>query len=640
MPKVKSETVGGKRPYSHISREIDYEDIFNSAPPPLERNPMSIDVATLAAALRGNTRPKSYSVRIPIGSKYDAALRPMYGNKGNLSWEEAQNRSATRYRGAGRYSRYPGGIRRRGLRSSGLRLMPRRSRRYGGRGGYWMQKLFGARPGGFWDTLGDGVAVAGNVVTGGGLGQVLGGAEKIHRKMTGTGMYMGQGAYTQSNSLVDSGAAVSGFNSVPDGNTVTVSHREYISDIYGPATGNFTNTVFEINPGLERTFPWLSQIACNYDEYTLGQLMFTYRPTVTEFAAASGQQGQVIMATQYNANDQAFTDKRVMMQYDGAMSSKVSCEQIHGVECDPSKISGDQGKYVRNRPVLEDMDRNNYDHGQFNIAIADIPSTYANQSIGELWVSYTVELRKPKFYANKGLAISKDIFVANQQNGVKQSYLFGDEGQPSDYRIYGQQNVIQSALLLNNLSNPDVVPGLSPQISVGSNGVTDEAVNGGMPYAFKVVIPAYWAGSLDVDLNVLTDNVPQNQLPVIYRCYTSGNITPIRDIVAANMSGGSTQTGFTFGISAVGSTVNSQFGTNGTITLYQKWHIRVQEASGGIDNTLYFVIQTPDAISIDTKVCTTMLTLTEYNTGFNYKVDGNNDDLMLVDKNGKTVSPF
>ncbi len=607
----------------------------------------NIDVATLAAALRGNTRAKSYSLRIPLGSALDNMLRPAtkdgiypgLGNKGDLSWQSQQLRNTYRYRGAGRYSKYPGGIRRRGLRSSGLRLMPRRTRRYGGRGGYWMQKLFGAKPGGFWDRAGDAAADFADAATGGATGLIRSGATALHRQLTGQGMYMGQGAYTQTNSLVDSGAAVSGFNAVPDGNTVTVSHREYISDIYGPATGNFTNVTFEINPGIERTFPWLSQIACNYDEYTLHQLMFTYRPTVTEFAAASGQQGQVIMATQYNANDQPFTDKRVMMQYDGAMSSKVSMEQIHGVECDPSKISGDQGKYIRNRPVLEDMDKNNYDHGQFNIAIADIPNTYANQSIGELWVSYTVQLRKPKFYANKGLAISKDIFCANQAGGAKQSFLFGDEGAPSDYRIYGQQNVLGSALIINNLTNPDVVPTPAPQITVGSNGITDENIGGGQQYAFKVVLPAYWAGSLDVDLNVLTDDVAQNQFPVVYRCFTSGNITPIKDIVAAGNSQFA-QTGFTYGISAVGSTVTSQFGTNGMISLFQKWHIRVQEASGGVDNALYFVIQTPDQVSIDTKVVSSMLTLTEYNTGFNYKVDGNNDDLMLVDKNGKTVAPF
>jgi len=607
---------------------------------------MSVSVDALAAALGRTPRAKSYSLRVGLGTPLDKAIRNAdsssgwkgFGEKGATTWDQEQLRKTYRYRGAGRYSRGVGGIRRRGLRSSGLRLRPRR--RYGGRGGYWMQKLFGAKPGGFWDSVGDYAADVSDFATGGATGLIRSGATKLHQKLTGRGMYMGQGAYTQTNNLVDAGAAVSGFNNVPDGNSVTVSHREYISDIYGPANGNFTNVTFEINPGLERTFPWLSQVACNYDEYTIGQLMFTYRPTVTEFAAASGQQGQVIMATQYNANDQPFTDKRVMMQYDGAMSSKVSCEQIHGVECDPTKISGDQGKYVRNRPVLMDADKNNYDHGQFNIAIADIPNTYANQSIGELWVSYTVELRKPKFYANKGLAISKDIFCANQAGQVKQSFLFGDEGQPSDYRIYGQQNMLGSALLLNDLSNPDLVPANAPQLSVGSNAYVDTLPSGGSDiYAFKVIIPAYWAGSLDIDLNILTDAVANTALPVVYRMYTSGNITGIKDIVAAGQQTNQ-QTGFTFGISAVGPDAN-QFGTNSMVTLFQKWHIRVQEASGGVDNALYFVIQGADGITaIDTKVVTSMLTLTEYNTGFNYKVDGNNDDLILVDKNGKTVSPF
>ena len=118
-----------------------------------------------------------------------------------------------------------------------------------------MQKLFGARPGGFWDRMGDAAAVAGNIMTGGALSPALSAAADLHKSVTGRGMYMGQGAYAQSNSLVDAGAAVPGFNAVPDGNSVVVSHREYIGDVYGPPDGRFTNVVYNINPGLERTFP-------------------------------------------------------------------------------------------------------------------------------------------------------------------------------------------------------------------------------------------------------------------------------------------------------------------------------------------------------------------------------------------------
>jgi hypothetical protein len=598
-----------------------------------------MDYEALGKAIRAgftSGRSKRYRLSIPIGSDLDKAIRPTFGSRGSQSWDQQRARSTYKYSGSGAYRRR-WGVRRRALRSSGLRLG--RYRRYRGRGGYFMQKLFGAKPGGFWDRAGDAVADFADSTSGGATAMIRQGA----RKLMGGGMYMGQGAYTQANSLVDAGAAVPGFNDVPDGNSVVISHREYISDVYGPPSGNFTNVVYNINPGLERTFPWLSQIACNYDEYTIAQLMFTYRPTVTDFAAASGQQGQVIMATQYNANDEPFTDKRVMMQYDGAMSSKVSCEQVHGVECNPKKLSGDQGKYVRNRPVLEDHDINTYDHGQFNIAIADIPNTYANQSLGELWVSYTVELRKPKFYANKGLAITKDIFVAVTQGGAKQSFAFGDINAPSDYRLFGQQNMLESALEINNQAAPDLVPAGTAQISMGSNGFPDIApASGTQIWAYKITLPAYWAGSLEVLLNQLVDDFTAGINPCVYRLYIQGNVTPIYDVIAQNTtSAGLNATGYTFGTTATGpgAATFGPPGGNDTTTMMQRWHIRAQESSGGIDNVLYFVLQTPDAQTVDAKVASTMLTLTEYNTGFNYKVDGNNDDIILVDKNGTIATP-
>lgn len=594
---------------------------------------MSDLASALSQALRATQRQKYYRLRVPLGGTSDAQIRSVLnlGTKGigreSLSSNQLENRANVRYSGAGRYKRR-------------RTTYPSRSRRVRGRGGYWMQKLFGAKPGGFWDRAGDlASSAAGQLMPG--FSAIRGGAEAAHRALKGSGMYMGSGAY-QSNSLVDEGAAVPGFNDVPDGNSVCISHREYIGDIYGPENGNFTNVIYNINPGLERTFPWLSQIACNYDEYTIQQLMFTYRPTVTDFAAASGQQGQVIMATQYNANDQPFTDKRVMMQYDGAMSSKVSVEQVHGVECDPRKLSGDQGKYVRNRPVLEDQDINTYDHGKFNIAIADIPSTYVNQSLGELWVSYTIELRKPKFYANKGLAITKDIFAqtANQSTVTKQDNPFGFITQ--DGRIYGQQNSLQSLLDINDLSTPLLVPAGSPQLSIDAGCLTDTApASGTQIWAYRITLPAYWAGNLEINFNQNMDNVSPLQ-PVIYRMYTSGNISAINDLFSYSTSGsGPNMSGYTFATTALTKDSLGQFGTSNIVTLTQLWHLRVQESSNGINNCLYFVCQTPDGVNCQiSKTFANLLTLTEYNTGLNYKVDGNNDDIILVDKNGNPVQPF
>ena len=195
------------------------------------------------------------------------------------------------------------------------------------------------------------------------------------------------------------------------GQTIAITHREFVTNVYAPSNELFTNTQYNINPGLYDTFPWLSQLAQNFDEYTLVQCAFQFRSLVTDFAANSGQVGTVILATQYNNNDSPFTTSRQMLNYDGAMSCKTSQTDFQGVECDPSKLSMGVGKYIRTAAVTSGQDINTLDSGIFNLAIEGVPSTYFNQKMGELWVSYTVHLRKPKEYASLGLGIDTDIFL-------------------------------------------------------------------------------------------------------------------------------------------------------------------------------------------------------------------------------------
>lgn len=216
------------------------------------------------------------------------------------------------------------------------------------------------------------------------------------------------------NDLIDNGAGqvAPTFAEGPRG--VTISHREYIADVFGPETaGVFQNQTFGLNPALVQTFPWLSQVAANYEEYEFKQMIFTFNSTVTDFVASNGQVGTVIMATQYNANDAPFANKQEMMEYDAAVSGKVSGTIMAGVECDPRQNSGSPGKYTRSGPVAPSEDVKTFDLGTLNVATSNTPAQFSNQALGELWVSYTVELRKPKFFVSRALQTQKDIWVGN-----------------------------------------------------------------------------------------------------------------------------------------------------------------------------------------------------------------------------------
>lgn len=233
------------------------------------------------------------------------------------------------------------------------------------------------------------------------------------------------------NDLIDNGAGqvAPTFAEGPRG--VTISHREYIADIFGPETaGVFQNQTFGLNPALVQTFPWLSQVAANYEEYEFKQMIFTYNSTVTDFVASNGQVGTVIIATQYNANDAPFANKQEMMEYDAAVSGKVSGTIMAGVECDPKQNSGSPGKYTRSGPVAPSEDIKTFDLGTLNVATSNTPTQFSNQALGELWVSYTVELRKPKFFVSRALSTQKDIWIGNTQTGgVYLNQLTLGEGQ-------------------------------------------------------------------------------------------------------------------------------------------------------------------------------------------------------------------
>ena len=280
--------------------------------------------------------------------------------------------------------------------------------KYKGRGGYFgraLGNLFGM--GDLGDKLGDAAWDAGKSLLPG-IAQNVGNAVFGVTDKIGKGLYKGRGNYV-TNGLIQSANVVPQFGQ-EDMKTTTITNREYICDVYAPAAGaSFTPSEYPLNPGMSKLFAWLSQIAINYEEYAIKQLIVTYKSTVADFASASGQVGQVIMATQYNPTADPFGSKEEMMLYEGGMSCKTTEHMQHGIECDPAKLAGAEYKFIRagNLPISEDLKE--YDLGRLCLAITGTPATYAGQIIGELWVSYTVVLRKPKVASGHAYNIKREV---------------------------------------------------------------------------------------------------------------------------------------------------------------------------------------------------------------------------------------
>lgn len=224
------------------------------------------------------------------------------------------------------------------------------------------------------------------------VGSFLGGKlGHLVEKVTGFGDYQ-----IEQNSIMKGGMTPPQIvNSVEKGGVI-IRHREFITDII--ATQSFTNQSFVIQPGLASTFPWLSQIACSYEQYKLRGMLFEFNSTSSDALLSTSMNtalGTVVMMTDYDVADDPPSSKRQMLQSEFASSDKPSCTFIHPVECKKS-LSAQNILYTRGAIAPPTgYDPRLYDFARFNIATEGMQST--GGVLGELWVTYEIELLKPQF---------------------------------------------------------------------------------------------------------------------------------------------------------------------------------------------------------------------------------------------------
>lgn len=196
---------------------------------------------------------------------------------------------------------------------------------------------------------------------------------------------------------------------------VSVSRREYVMRVTAPASTEFQNTSFSINPGLSGVFAWLSQIAQNYDEYSLEHLIFHYKPVISK-ASQTGTMGSILLSCNYNAGAPKFASFREMAEYVGTLESRICDEAMFGIECDSSKHASQAVEYIRTGAVPSGEDIKTYDLGTFQLATSDIDAVSFPEGtlLGHLYVEYEVLLGKPKLYAALGKGAKTDFFQSTQ----------------------------------------------------------------------------------------------------------------------------------------------------------------------------------------------------------------------------------
>lgn len=228
-----------------------------------------------------------------------------------------------------------------------------------------------------------------------GVGSYLGGLAGDYLQQ-GIKTITGHGDYTvRQNSVVYNRDAVPEFATMNPRCTI-LAHSEFIKDIRGSTT--FQMDSFDINATNPACFPWLSQVAKNYEQVVWQGLVFQFKTTCANAVASTNTAlGTVVMSTQYDSLSPLFTNKQQMENYEFSQSSVPSASLMHPIECDP-KLTLNQGLFYTDNPANSNLnaDPRLYNIGRFNIATVGMQ---AAATIGELWVTYKVCLLKPKMNA-------------------------------------------------------------------------------------------------------------------------------------------------------------------------------------------------------------------------------------------------
>ena len=282
----------------------------------------------------------------------------------------------------------------------------------------------------------------------------------VTKKLKGSGSY----AVGPSMSSIDSNSLlypndVTGRPSIAEtiGGGIRVQHKEYLGPVYAqyywrPATGPighipalyrpqtlppadyitgfnpypssyFTDPscCFYFNPGLETTFPWLSSVARNYQEYRTNGAVFEY---ITRSSGLPYQPdgsvnlGTVVLTTQYNCADPGFPTRQSAENTQYTVTTSPGQSALHPIECN-ADLRPLQVQYVWN-PEVTDYDNSNkfYNMCRTTVFCEDVPgdnggpnnikgyydgwkaSDFPNSIIGDLWIAYDIILLKTMLRSN------------------------------------------------------------------------------------------------------------------------------------------------------------------------------------------------------------------------------------------------
>lgn len=227
------------------------------------------------------------------------------------------------------------------------------------------------------------------------LGEMAG---SLYKRLTGNGNYE-----IVSNSVLYPDQLIPSFGE----DSIRIKKREFIANIDSSIL--FSNSSFNLNPGIAATFPWLAGIAQNYEQYHFNGLVFQLVSTCSDSISLTTNLGlgSVAVATDYDASDSPFVNMVQALSTMYSNTAKPSEDVMHAVECAPDQ-QAQKLYYVRSGAIPDNTDIRLYDLGNFQVCVERCPAVYTGMM--QLWVSYDVTLCKSIAGAQVGSSILTDQY--------------------------------------------------------------------------------------------------------------------------------------------------------------------------------------------------------------------------------------
>lgn len=250
-------------------------------------------------------------------------------------------------------------------------------------------------------------------------------AHKMFKSWTGYGDYD-----IRYNSLIQ-GKGEYGASFTNQGRGTIIRHKEFVCDIVLPVTGSvFNSTAIALNPGSDLFFPWVSNIAKNYDQWRPHGMILEFKPVVGDNSSVTTI-GSIGIMTDYTADGTAPGDQNAVMAAAYASFGMITDSMIHGVECAPNERSINLFDVSNGMFPIHDSYQ--------NFATAYVctwgSGIAGSTQIGQLFIHYEVEFFKERITRSPRTWTSHWEMIFTSQKTAMRSQLSSRNGKDANLLV-------------------------------------------------------------------------------------------------------------------------------------------------------------------------------------------------------------